>query len=410
MGSFKSVFSEKDFRFFIFARLSFTIAILMQSVVIGWQMYELTRDPLALGFIGLAEAVPAILSAIVSGSIVDSNDRKKVLLFAYTLMFICSIMLFFVSSDLISFFTATKVFTIYTVVFITGISRGFYMPAAQALLGQIVKKDFYAYAVSWNASVWQIGAITGPAIGGFIYGFFGVNITYAVIISFIFLAIVFLSLVKGKGLPLNKIKNLSFFDKLTSGIKFVFNKKIILGSMTLDLFAVLFGGATALLPVFASDILDVGPKGLGILRAAPSIGAVVVALYLTKHPPLKKTGEVLFICVAAFGICMIIFALSTNFYLSVMALAFSGGFDSVSVIIRQTILQVFTPDEMKGRVAAVNSIFIGSSNEIGAFESGFAAKLLGVVPSVVFGGIMTIVVVISSMFIFPGLKKMEFKN
>ncbi len=410
MGSFKSVFAEKDFRFFISARLSFTIAILMQSVVIGWQMYELTKDPLALGFIGLSEAVPAIISAIVSGSIVDSNDRKNVLLFAYSLMFICSTMLFFVSSDLILLSNTTKVYTIYSVVFITGISRGFYMPAAQALLGQIVKRDLYAYAVSWNASVWQIGAITGPAIGGFIYGFFGVNITYAVIISFISIAILFLFLVKGKGLPVNTVKNLSVLDKLTSGIKFVFNKKIVLGSMTLDLFAVLFGGATALLPVFASDILDVGPKGLGILRAAPSVGAVLVALYLTKRPPLKRTGEVLFACVAAFGICMIVFALSANFYLSVAALALSGGFDSVSVIVRQTILQIFTPDEMKGRVAAVNSIFIGSSNEIGAFESGFAAKLLGVVPSVVFGGIMTIVVVISAMFIFPDLKKMELKN
>ena len=410
MGSFKSVFAEKDFRFFIAARFSFTIAILMQSVVIGWQMYELTRDPLALGFVGLAEAVPAILSALISGSIVDSNDRKKVLLFAYILMFFSSVLLFLASSDLIFKVTGVKIFVIYSVIFITGISRGFYMPAAQALLGQIVRKDLYAYAVSWNASVWQIGAISGPAIGGFVYEFFGVNITYGVIISFIFLAIVFLSLVSRKGLPLNTVKNLSAFDKLTSGIKFVFNKKIVLGSMSLDLFAVLFGGATALLPIFASDILDVGPKGLGILRAAPSVGAVIVALYLTKRPPLKRTGEVLFACVAAFGICMIVFALSTNFYLSVAALALSGGFDSVSVIIRQTILQVYTPDEMKGRVAAVNSIFIGSSNEIGAFESGIAAKFLGVVPSVVFGGIMTIVVVISSLFIFPDLKKMELKN
>lgn len=410
MSSFKTVFAEKDFRFFIAARLSFTIAILMQSVVVGWQMYELTKDPLALGLVGLAEAIPAILTALISGTIVDSNDRKKVLLFAYVMMFISSVLLFLASSDFFIEVISVKIFVIYCVVFITGISRGFYMPAAQALLGQIVRKDLYAYAVSWNASVWQIGAITGPAIGGFVYGFFGVNITYGFIIGFIFLAILFLSSISKIDLPLNTVKGLSVFDKLTSGIKFVFNKKIVLGSMSLDLFAVLFGGATALLPIFASDILDVGPKGLGILRAAPSVGAVIVSLYLTKRPPVKRTGEVLFACVAAFGVCMVVFALSSDFYLSVAALALSGGFDSISVIIRQTILQIYTPDEMKGRVAAVNSIFIGSSNEIGAFESGFAAKFLGVVPSVVFGGIMTIVVVISSLFIFPDLKKMELKN
>lgn len=401
----KTLFRNKEFLSFISARLMFTIAILMQSVVIGWQMYELTKDPFSLGLAGLTEAIPSIITALISGAIVDSRDRKKVLTFAYVLMFVCSVSLFLISSDYFPLISTQKVFFMYCIIFITGISRGFYMPASQALLGQIVDKSMYPFAVSWNISVWQIGAISGPAIGGFVYGFFGVNITYLIIISFIFFAIVFISLIKPK--PKLVIKDMSIFEKLTSGMKFVYNKKVVLGSMTLDLFAVLFGGATALLPVFASEILNVGPKGLGILRAAPSIGAVIMALYLTKYPPLKNTGKYLFFSVAAFGCAILLFAISRSFYLSVTALALSGMFDNVSVVIRQTILQLYTPDDMKGRVSAVNSIFIGSSNEIGAFESGVAAKLIGVIPSVIFGGVMTLLVVGVSSFTFPSLRKLR---
>jgi len=404
----ESVFKNKEFVSFISARLMFTVAILMQSVVVGWQMYELTKDPFALGLAGLVEAIPSIITALVSGAIVDSRDRKKVLTFAYVLMFSCSVSLFIVSSDFLPLLVSQKVLFIYCIIFVTGISRGFYMPASQALLGQIVAKEMYPFAVSWNISVWQIGAISGPAIGGFVYGFFGVNVTYIIIISFVFLAVLFISFIKPK--PKLVIKNSSILHKLTSGIKFVFDKKIILGSMTLDLFAVLFGGATALLPVFASEVLNAGPKGLGILRAAPSVGAVIMALYLTKHPPLKNTGRYLFFSVSAFGCAILLFAISKNFYLSVTALALSGMFDSISVVIRQTILQLYTPDDMKGRVAAVNSIFIGSSNEIGAFESGLAAKLIGLIPSVIFGGVMTLLVVGVSSFTFPSLRKLHLKD
>ncbi|MCX6156392.1 MAG: MFS transporter [Ignavibacteriae bacterium] len=404
----KALFRNKEFLSFISARLMFTIAILMQSVVIGWQMYELTKDPFALGLAGLTEAIPSIITALISGAIVDSRDRKKVLTFAYALMFICSVSLFLVSSAIFPLIVSQKVFLMYCIIFITGISRGFYMPASQALLGQLVDKSVYPFAVSWNISIWQIGAISGPAIGGFVYGFFGINVTYLIIISFVFLAITFISLIKPKPKPV--IKDMSIFEKLTSGMKFVFNKKVVLGSMTLDLFAVLFGGATALLPVFASEILDAGPKGLGILRAAPSVGAVIMALYLTKHPPLKNTGKYLFFSVAAFGLAILLFAISKSFYLSVTALALSGMFDTISVVIRQTILQLYTPDDMKGRVSAVNSIFIGSSNEIGAFESGLAAKLIGVVPSVIFGGLMTLAVVGVSSFTFPSLRKLQLKD
>ncbi|MCE1165331.1 MAG: MFS transporter [Bacteroidetes bacterium] len=404
----QKVFDNKEFRYFITARFFFTIAILMQSVIIGWQVYEITKDAFSLGMVGLFEAIPSIITALVSGLIVDHQERKKVLAFAYILMLFCSTSLFTVSSDYIPALSAVKISAMYGIIFLTGISRGFYMPAAQALLGQIVDKEMYPRAVSWNVSTWQVGAISGPAIGGFIYGFLGTSITYLVIITFIIIAVTSLMMISRKPKPAQT--NQPIFERLTGGIKFVFNRKIILGSMTLDLFAVLFGGATALLPVFASDILDVGPKGLGVLRAAPSVGAVLMAFYLTKHPPVKGTGKLLFTNVAAFGVCMIIFAISQNFYLSVLALALSGMFDSVSVVIRQTILQIFTPDEMKGRVAAVNSIFIGSSNEIGAFESGLAAKLLGTVPSVIFGGIMTLIIVLSASFAFPSLRKMELKE
>jgi len=404
----KTLFKNKEFLSFISARLMFTIAILMQSVVIGWQMYELTKDPFALGLAGLTEAIPSIITALISGAIVDSRDRKKVLTFAYALMFVCTVSLFLVSSDYFPLIVSQKVFLMYCIIFVTGISRGFYMPASQALLGQIVDKSLYPFAVSWNISIWQIGAISGPAIGGFVYGFFGINVTYIIIISFVFLAITFISLIKPKPKPV--IKDMSIFEKLTSGMKFVYNKKVVLGSMTLDLFAVLFGGATALLPVFASEILNAGPKGLGILRAAPSVGAVIMALYLTKHPPLKNTGKYLFFSVAAFGLAILLFAISKSFYLSVTALALSGMFDTISVVIRQTILQLYTPDDMKGRVSAVNSIFIGSSNEIGAFESGLAAKLIGVIPSVIFGGLMTLAVVGVSSFTFPSLRKLQLKD
>ena len=402
------VFDNREFRYFITARFFFTIAILMQSVIIGWQVYEITKDAFSLGMVGLFEAVPSIAAALISGVIVDSRERKKVLLFAYALMLLCSASLFIVSSGFIPAFANHKINIIYGIIFFTGISRGFYMPAAQALLGQIVEKEFYPRAVSWNVSVWQVGAISGPAIGGFVYGFFGTGVTYVTIISFISIAVLSLMFIGSKPRPVLDFQPM--LSRLTGGIKFVFEKKIILGSMTLDLFAVLFGGAAALLPVFASDILDVGPKGLGILRAAPSVGALLTAFYLTKHPPVKGTGKKLFSAVAGFGICMLLFAVSGNFYLSVLALALSGMFDSVSVIIRQTILQIFTPDEVKGRVAAVNSIFIGSSNEIGAFESGLAAKLLGVIPSVIFGGMMTLIIVASSSIAFPTLRKMELKE
>jgi MFS family permease len=280
------------------------------------------------------------------------------------------------------------------------------MPSAFALLGQIIPKGMYTNAISWNTTTWQIGAVAGPALGGLLYGYFGVNISYTSVVSMALIAIFLLSTISRKPVPEISVGN-TLKERLSAGIKFVFANKVILSAMSLDMFAVLFGGAVAMLPVYASDILSAGAEGLGILRAAPSVGAVLMALFLTHKPPTDNAGRNLIISVAGFGICIITFGFSHSFILSLIFLALSGMFDSVSVVIRQTIIQLKTPENMKGRVSAVNSIFIGSSNEIGAFESGLAAKLMGVVPSVIFGGVMTIVVVVVIAFASPSLRKLK---
>lgn len=395
-----------DFKNFIFARFFITLAYMVQAVTVGWQVYELTKDPLSLGLIGLAEAIPSILTALISGHITDISERKKILLSSYSLLLFCSASLLFISTNSINLADIHKVNAIYLVIFISGIARGFVMPSSFAFMAQLIPRNLYTNAVTWNITIWQIGAITGPAIGGLVYGFFGVSISYATVVLLITTSIIAMSFVSKKPVPeLSEHNTLS--DRLSAGIKFVFKNKIILSAITLDLFAVLFGGAVALLPVYASDILSAGPEGLGILRAAPSAGAVLMALYLTHKPPSRNAGRTLLLCVTGFGLSIIVFAISRNFILSIFALALSGMFDSVSVVIRQTVIQLKTPENMKGRVSAVNSIFIGSSNEIGAFESGLAAKLMGVVPSVIFGGIMTLVIVIIVTFSSPVLRKLK---
>lgn len=395
-----------EFRNYIVGRLLLTIASLIQAVIVGWQVYELTKDPFSLGLIGLAEAIPAILISIFAGHIVDISNRKTILLFSYCLLLLCAVFLFIISSQISSFIHYNQLAAIYIVIFISGIARGFTMPSAFAFMAQLVTPGVLPNAITWNMSTWQVGAVTGPAIAGFLYGFFGFTGSYLIVSVFILSAVILISAIKKKPNP-EIIENQSFSERITAGIKFVFTNKIILSAISLDLFAVLFGGATALLPIYSAEILFTGPQGLGMLRAAPSIGAVIIALLLTKHPPVKDTGKKLLSCVFGFGVCMIVFAVSRNFYLSLFILALGGGFDAVSVIIRHTVIQLMTPDNMKGRVSAVNSIFIGSSNEIGAFESGVAAKWMGVVPSVVFGGIMTLVVVFIVLFSSPKLRKLN---
>lgn len=395
-----------EFRNFTIARLCITIASQMQAVIVGWQIYEITKDPFSLGLIGLAEAIPSISVLLFAGHLTDISDRKKIVLYSVLLMSFCSLMLLLITSDLIHSLSANKLILIYSVIFLSGIGRGFSAPSFFAFVSQLVPKEILPNAITWNTTTWQTGAVTGPAIGGLLYGFIGATNTFITIVIFWIISVFMILPIKNKPVPVI-IGIQSLKEKLTAGLKFVFERKIVLGAISLDLFAVLFGGAVALLPIFAGEILFAGPEGLGILRAAPSIGAVIMAVTMTRRPFTKNAGKNLIISVFGFGLCIILFGISKNFYLSLIILALSGAFDSVSVVIRATIIQLMTPDNMKGRVSAVNSIFIGSSNEIGAFESGVAAKLLGTVPSVIFGGVMTILIVTVVTFAFPKLRRLK---
>jgi len=378
----------------------------MLAVTVGWQIYDLTNDPLSLGLIGLAEVIPSIGISLFAGHLVDKYRRKTIVVFAYTLLLFCYLSLFLISYNLKTLSFSTSLILIYSVIFLSGIARGFIFPSTFALLSEIVPREKLSNAISWSTSFWQMGAVIGPLLAGFSYGYLGPSKTYINITAFCLIAIILILQIKIKKLSESTSQE-TLFERLTSGVKFVFREKILMTVMSLDMFAVLFGGVVAILPVYAKDILNTGPDGLGWLRASPSFGAIIIALILTQKSPVKFAGRNLLISVAGFGISILVFAVSRNFLLSMLALALSGMFDSISVIIRQTIFQVMTPENMKGRVSAVNSIFIGSSNEIGAFESGAAAKLLGTVPSVIFGGTMTLLIVIITYFISPKLKKLS---
>ncbi len=398
-----------DFRLFIFARLFLTIATQMQSVIVGWQIYEYTKDALSLGLIGLAEALPFLAVSLYAGHVADMVSRKKIILASVTVYLAASAGLLLLTVHDSVILKNHGTLPIYLIIGLTGLARGFAMPSFSALMAQLVPREWYVNSSAWNSTVWQTGAVSGPALGGLIYGFAGITNAYGLVAILIVLSIACVFFITNYALPQKEIKE-SILSSLNEGVRFVFNHEIILAALSLDLFAVLFGGAVALLPIFAAEVLNVGPEGLGVLRAAPSIGAVLTALILAHRPPMKRAGRNLLLCVAGFGVCMIGFAVSTGFYLSLFLLALSGALDNVSVVIRSTILQLFTPDEKRGRVSAVNGIFIGSSNEIGAFESGVAARLLGLIPSVIFGGVMTILVVAATARMAKQLRKLNLNS
>lgn len=403
-----AVLKLRDFRFFISYRFFITIAIQMQSLIVGWQMYELTHDPLALGLIGLAEALPFISVALYSGHVADRYNRKRIITW-FSLVFLAgALVLFTFSHNSIMQLMSLGLFPFYFVVALTGIARAFLYPSTIALMAQMVPRRLYANSSTWNSTVWHIAAISGPAIGGLVYGFFGVGIAYILVILFVVLALVLLLFVKRYPDP-EVHRTGPIIQRLSSGLRFVFKNQVLLGTMSLDMFAVLFGGAVAMLPIFAAEILCVGPQGLGFLRSAPMLGAVIMSLFLAYRPPVVRAGKWLLASVAGFGLSIIFFALSANFYLSLFLLFMSGMFDNVSVIIRATTMQLLTPDEMRGRVASVNGIFIGSSNELGSFESGLAARIMGLIPSVIFGGSMTLVIVGYIAKKAPLLRKLNLK-
>ncbi len=380
----------REFRSYLGMRFFFTFAYQMQAVIIGFHIYHLTKDPLALGLIGLSEAIPAISIALYGGYVADKSEKRGLLMKIFFAVFLCSIIMLVVTSKQASSFVPSNyvVPTLYSMIFCIGLARGFFGPATFSIMAQILPKDLYTNASTWSSSSWQLASILGPAIGGLVYGFYGITPTYLVIIGFILVSLVCIFFLKTH--PPTYIPKESIVKSLTEGVQFVFKSKMMLGAMSLDLFSVFFGGAVALLPVFANDILKVGPEGLGLMRAAASFGAVLTLLAMTKFSPMNKPWRNLLLAVTGFGISIICYGLSKSFYLTLFFLFCEGAFDSVSVVIRSTLMQLLTPNEMRGRVSAVNSMFIGSSNEIGAFESGLTAKLMRTVPAVVFGGSMTI--------------------
>ncbi len=389
-----------EFRWFMVATLVLSMAMQMQSVVMGWQVYEITRDPLSLGFVGLAEALPFLATTLVGGHVADLRDRRRLCLISeVALLGGASVLL------LLNLHGApSQVWPFYAVQVAAGLGRAFYRPASQALAAELVPKEIYANAAAWRSSVFHAAMVLGPALGGLIYGFVSARAAYSVEVVLLISGLLATYALSPRPRPAHHIEQgPGFFD----GVRFVFNQKLVLGALSLDLFAVLFGGAPALLPIFADQILKVGPQGLGILRAAPAVGSVVMSFALAHLPEMKRAGRTLLICTAAFGLCWIAFAFSTCFWLSLALLVLSGALDNVSVVIRSTLVQTLTPPHLMGRVSAVNVFFIGSSNELGAFESGLAAKLLGLVPSVVAGGMMTLGVVGAMTWRMPELRKLK---
>ena len=391
-----------EVRFFLGSVALFTLASRAVAVVIGFQIYQLTKSALALGWLGLAEAIPAISVSLFGGYVADRNDRRSILLLARVTSIICALLLAMISLNT----TSANVLALYSVIFIAGIARGFADPATTAFEAQVVPRELTVNAASWIGSTWLSCSVIGPALVGFSYEFFGASKTYLIIAIVFALSWFCILFISPKPKPMITTGE-SIFKSIALGCQFVFSNQILVGSMSLDLFAVLFGGAIALLPIFATDILHVGARGFGILAAAPAIGSLLIMLLSTHRPPIHRAGRNLLLCVAGFGISIIIFAFSKNFWLSFVALVFSGIFDGVSMVIRRSLVRLFSPDHMRGRVAAVSWIFIGASNEIGAFESGFVAHLIGTIPCVWVGGVITLLVVSVTTVLAPQLRQLR---
>jgi MFS family permease len=398
----------KEFLFYLNTRFFLTIAIQMQSVIVGWQIYKYTKDVLALGMIGLAEAIPFIIVSLFAGHVADTYNRKYIIILFTSMLIICTGSLLYFSLDTSTILQTYGTSPIFIVIAGTGIIRGFLSASFPSFMSQLVPRELYANAATWNSTTSHVASIIGPAMAGFICAI-SFSTAYEVDIICIIISVLSFFFIASKPLP-KKEKKESLFDSLSAGIKFVFTNQLILGALSLDLFAVLFGGAVAMLPAFADKVLHVGAVELGFLRSAPALGAVIMAIIIAYKPPTLNAGRNLFLAIGAFGLATILFAFSTNYYLALFFLFLTGAFDNVSVVIRHTILQLSTPDEMRGRVSAVNSIFIGSSNEIGGFESGVAARAMGLKPSIIFGGVMTILIVAITYRIAPKLSKLNLKN
>jgi len=383
-------------------RLLIVLAYQMVAIVVGWQMYELTHDTLALGLIGLAEVIPYFACALFAGYAVDHYSRRLFGVLASLMVLLSGVTLTAVSTGWIS---GNPVWWLYGAIAFNGIARAFIGPSYSAIFAIVLPREEFAKAAGIGSSVFQLGLVVGPALGGLLVGFAGKTAGYGCASLLALLAAMALFSIRVEEPP--SAESAPIFTSIAEGLRFVFNNQIMLGALSLDMFAVLFGGAVSMLPAFIRDIFHYGPEGLGILRATPAIGAVMTGLFLTRHPLTLHAGRWLLKAIAGFGLCMIAFALATNIWVAGTLLLLSGICDGVSVVMRTTILQLITPDEMRGRVSAINGIFIGSSNELGAVESGIAARLLGLVPSVLFGGVMTLGVVAATAKLAPKLRRLE---
>lgn len=387
---------HRDFRFYLSAKLLSTIAFQMMGTAVGWQVYQITGDPFDLGLVGLVQFVPILIFGLIGGQTADRYERRRIMTLCLSTDFLCGLgLLALTLADIQSIWPILSILALFSV------ARAFYAPANQAIMPNLVPFRDLPSAVGWNSSVWQFGTIGGPAIGGVLL-IFGTAVVYALVAACLIIAAILTILMKRR--PPAQRHTKQSWGELTAGLSYVWSNKPVLGAISLDLVAVLLGGVTALLPIFASDILGVGAVGYGWLRAAPAIGALLMALYIAQRPIRRRMGHYMFIGVGLYGLATLIFALSSSFWLSVTMLVIAGGADMISVFVRQNLVQVATPDAMRGRVGAVNSVFITASNELGEFESGAVAALIGVVPCVVVGAIGTIIVTATWSRLFPALR------
>lgn len=397
-----------EFRYFVFGRFTFIMALRMMSTLVGWWVFVLTNDAFAIGLVGLAEVIPALSLSLYSGHVVDTSRKRSLILRGVFLYTMAAVMMLLLSTPWTQseFSNKTTTWCIYGIIFFTGIVRSFTGPSFSAILANIVPRQLLQNATTWSQGAWLSASVTGHAVGGFLIA--GLGIMGALIVICSILTFAFLILWQLNARPPANSSEKRTWESVKEGLRFVFRTKELLGAMSLDMFAVLFGGAKAMIPYYATVVLDVGPMGYGWLNASIDIGAIIVVVLMILFPIKKAQGRKMLFAVAGFGICIILFALSELFILSFVAMLIAGMLDGVSVVVRGTVMQLKTPDEMRGRVSSVSSMFINSSNELGQFESGLAARAMGEIPSVVFGGCMTLLVVLITWFKAPTLRKFQY--
>ncbi|HUN61572.1 MAG TPA: MFS transporter [Candidatus Sulfotelmatobacter sp.] len=406
LGSGTAAFQFSGFRLYELARFCIVFCTEMQSVAVGWQVYDITKRPLDLGLTGLVQFLPGMCLFLLAGHAADRFDRRKLLTWCYAGYALSSALLLVVTLRFQVLHRAETVLPIFAILFLVGVVRSFSMPTSRALLPQLVPEEHFQSAVAWNSGIFQCATILGPALGGLVYAVaHGPALVYAVALCAGTVSVLTTLRIQTQSKP--RPREPLAVQTVLAGFRYLWTHKLVLGSISLDLFAVLLGGAVALLPVYAKEILRTGPWGLGLLRSAPGIGAGLMALLIAYQPIRRRAGATMLWCVAGFGVFTIVFGLSRSLVLSLISLVLVGAADMVSVVVRGVLIQLDTPDEMRGRVNAVDMIFIGASNELGEFESGLAAQWLGAVPAVVLGGVGTIVVVVLWAWLFPELRKAD---